>query len=60
MRKFKIELSWAGLSEGNATYIVEADNKAQAVDNYFEGDQIDHNIITNDIEGTITSVEELH
>ena len=59
MPKFEIKTEWGGYSRGTATYIVEADNEAEAKELWYRGEQIQHEVVRDDTENEIQSVKQL-
>ena len=59
MPKFKVNVDWSGYSRGTSSWIIEAENKEQARESYYDGEEIDHCIVRDDTEHEIDNVEEI-
>lgn len=49
-KKFKVQVEWSGYSRGYTVYEVEADSEEAALENYYEGNQLEHNVVRDDTE----------
>ena len=49
-KTFKVRVEWSGYSRGYSVYEVEADSKEEALENYYEGNQIEREVVRDDTE----------
>lgn len=49
-KKFKVQVEWSGYSRGYSVYEVEAENEEEALECYYEGNQIERNVVRDDTE----------
>ena len=59
MPKYKIKIDWSGYSRGVSTYVVEAGSEEEAREIWYEGERTEHNVVRDDTEKEIQSVEKL-
>lgn len=59
MPKFKIILEWSGYSRGTEIRIVEAETEEEAREIWYEGKQVDRQIVRDDTESEIDSIVKL-
>lgn len=59
MNKYEIKTEWWGYSRGTSTYIVEAEDEAEAREFYYEGECTHNQVVRDDRENEIRSVEKL-
>ena len=49
-KKFKVQVEWSGYSRGYSVYEVEAESEEEALECYYEGNQIERNVVRDDTE----------
>lgn len=49
-KKFKVQVEWSGYSRGYSVYEVEAESEEEALECYYEGNQIECNVVRDDTE----------
>lgn len=59
MPKFLVTRDWSGYSRGYTTYEVEAESAEEARDNYYSGEQVEHEVVRDDTETSGFTVEEI-
>jgi len=57
MSRFKVNLDWSGYSRGTSTWIVEAKDKEEAEECFFDGKRISHMTMRDDTDREVSSVE---
>lgn len=57
MTNFIVKTEWSGYCRGQAAYLVEAESEEQARDIFYEGEELYKDIIRDDTESEILSVE---
>lgn len=50
MKKFKVTFDWSGYSRGHSAYEVEAETAEKAIENWYDGDEIEHVVVRDDTE----------
>lgn len=48
MPKYHVDVEWSGYSRGTATYEVEAESEADAIENWWDGKEIKRTVIRDD------------
>ncbi len=54
--KYKVEVEWSGYSRGVATYLINAESEDEARECYYEGERVKHQVVRDDTEGEVQSV----
>ena len=58
--KFKVDIIWSGYCRGVSGYLVEAENEEEAVENWYDGEELYHETHRDDTEKEIYKVEEVN
>jgi len=56
MPKFKVQTEWSGYSRGTVTYLVEAKDEESAKETWYDGEEIERDVVRDDTENEIVSV----
>ena len=59
MKTYKVETTWSGYCRGMAAYSVKAESPEEAKRYWYEGEEIYKEIIRDDTESEVDSVEEI-
>ena len=57
MKKYRVDVEWAGHSRGESSYIVEAETMREAMDNYYMGVEVERITVRDDTEGEAYTAE---
>lgn len=50
MKKYKVAVNWSGYSRGYSVYEIEAESEEEAIENCWDGERIEHEVVRDDTE----------